>query len=91
MMLYLVNALAALSVLFGFHVAFRQKRLRAWAARLWRCDRRSDGTVRTQTPSEDAEGVASVFRMAGVMIMAFSFTVAEFANLIAYYTAASPA
>jgi hypothetical protein len=83
MVLVLVNVLAALFIVVGFHVAFRQKRLRAWTARL--------GQRRWNEAGEDEEGVASALRMVGVMIMAFSFTSAAFANLIAYYSAASTA
>jgi hypothetical protein len=89
MTLYLIDAVAALFLLAGFHLAFRQKRVRAWGARLRQAGGRSDAASHTQVASEDPEGVAAVFRMAGVMIMAFSFTLGAFANLIAYYTAAS--
>jgi hypothetical protein len=89
MMLYVIDTLAALFVLAGFHLAFRQKRVRAWAVRLRQAGGLSNAVSHAQGASEDPEGVASVFRMAGVMIMAFSFTLAAFANLIAYYTAAT--
>jgi hypothetical protein len=88
MMLYVINAVAALFVLVGYHVAFRQRLVRAWGARLRSPGERSNAASRPQGASQDPEGIASVFRMAGVMIMAFSFTAGAFANLIAYYTAA---
>lgn len=80
MTLYMINAVAAVFVLLGFHVAFRQQLVLAWVARL----RQSDS--RAQAAPENREEIASVFRIAGVMIMAFSFTIGAFANLIAYYT-----
>jgi len=89
MTLYLIDAVAALFLLAGFHLAFRQERVRAWGARLQQARGRSQAASHNQVASEDPEGVAAVFRMAGVMIMAFSFTLGAFANLIAYYTAAS--
>jgi len=91
MTLYLIDAVAALFLLAGFHLAFRQKLVRAWGARLRRSDRRAAAACLSQGATEDPDGVASVFRMAGVMIMAFSFTLCAFANLIAYYTAAGRA
>jgi hypothetical protein len=89
MTLYVIDAVAALFLLAGFHLAFRQRLVWAWGARLRQAGGLSTASGHTQSPSEDPEGVASVFRMAGVMIMAFSFTLGAFANLIAYYTAAS--
>jgi hypothetical protein len=89
MTLYVINTAAALFILVGFHVAFRQKLVRAWGANLRHPDGRSNTAGHAQAASEDPEGIASVLRIAGVMIMAFSFTAGAFANLTAYYTAAS--
>ena len=82
-MLYFIDSLAALFVLAGFQLAFRQKRLEMWRRRLWY----PHGSPAMRTPAEDPEGVASVLRIVGVMVMAFSFTGAVFANLIAHYSA----
>lgn len=86
MTLYVINVVAAMFVLFGFHVAFRQRLMLAWVARLRRSDGTSSTTTHAQVAPGDREEIASVFRIAGVMIMAFSFTIAAFTNLIAYYT-----
>jgi hypothetical protein len=84
-MLYVVDCLAAVFFLVGFHLAFRQRALRAWLGRLLPAARRT--TVENAAPSGDEEGVASVLRMIGVMVMAFSLTSAAFGNLIAHYAA----
>ena len=89
MLLYLINILAAVFILIGFHVAFRQRLVRAWGARLRQSVSQSDSARPTETTLDDNQEIASVLRIAGVMVMAFSFTGAAFANLIAYYTAAS--
>jgi hypothetical protein len=85
MALYFINGIAAVMVLLGFHIAFRQGVMRTVVARL----RHSDGQPQAQAASEDRQGIESVFRIAGVMIMAFSFTAAAFADLIAYYKSVS--
>lgn len=87
MTLYVTNAVAAMLVLVGFHVAFRQRLVLAWVARL----RQSNGSANAAATVQAAprEDIASVLRIAGVMIMAFSFTIGAFVNLIAYYTAVS--
>ena len=82
--LLVIDVVAAVLVIAGFHTGFRQKFLRSLWARL----HQPSASVSTGfgSPVRDPEGVASVFRIAGVMIMAFSFTAATFANLIAYYS-----
>ena len=89
MALYVINVVAAMFVLLGFHVAFRQRLMLAWVARLRRSDGPPSSAANAEVDSEDREEIASVFRIAGVMIMAFSFTLGTFANLIAYYTSIS--
>jgi len=89
MTLFVINVVAAMFVLLGFHVAFRQRLVLAWVARLRRSDGTSSAATHAQVAPGDREEIASVFRIAGVMIMAFSFTIAAFTNLIAYYTAVS--
>jgi hypothetical protein len=84
--LIVVNALAALFVFAGFHLAFRQKTVLGLSARVRSSFDRSRREPHLE--ASDSEGVASVLRLAGVMMMAFSFTAAAFADLIAYYTAA---
>jgi hypothetical protein len=81
-MLYVIDAVAVVVFFVGFHVAFRQNALHALGARLQRIQGK---TASQNAVSEDPEGVASVFRMIGVMMMAFSFTAAAFANLIAHF------
>lgn len=68
MTLLVINAMAALFVVVGFHVAFRQRLVRAWAARLRHPDGRSNAARHAQTAPEDPEGIASVYRIAGVMV-----------------------
>lgn len=89
MALYVINMLAAIFVLAGFHLAFRQKAVRALRARVRSLSDRSPVRGVADVGDLPSEEVASVLRIAGVMIMAFSFTAAAFANLIAYYTAGS--
>lgn len=89
MILYLIDAVAVMLVLLGFHVAFRQSLVRDLVGRLRRPAGQARTGVQPQAATEDYEGIASVFRIAGVMIMAFSFTAAAFANLIAYYSSKS--
>jgi hypothetical protein len=86
MALYFINGIAAVMVVLGFHLAFRQGFMRSVAGRL----RHSDGGPQSDATAEDRQGIESVFRIAGVMIMAFSFTAAAFADLIAYYKSVSP-
>ena len=85
--LYVIDAVALLFFLTGFHIAFRQRLVRSWVSRL----RNSAGQpTPAGAKAERGEGhdeMASVLRIAGVMIMAFSLTICIFANLIAYYTA----
>lgn len=88
MALYVIDVAAALFALAGFYVAFRPKLARAWSQRLRKASDQP-GTVRqTDVSLDDPEGVDSVLRIIGVMIMAFSITGAVFANLIAYYASA---
>lgn len=89
MTLYIINVVAAIFVLLGFHVAFRQRLVLAWVARLRRSDGASTAVTHAQVAPGDRAEIASVFRIAGVMIMAFSFTIAAFTDLIAYYTSVS--
>lgn len=87
MALYIINVLAVIFVLAGFHLAFRQKTVRALTARVRSLSDRSPVRRGADVGNLPSEEVASVLRIAGVMIMAFSFTAGAFANLIAYYTA----
>lgn len=80
--LYIIDFVAVVFIIAGFHIAFRQKLLKAWSARLGL----HFASAMVQEATDDVEGIASVLRIAGVMIMAFSFTAGAFANLIAYYT-----
>ena len=89
MTLYVIDAVAGLFVLIGFHVAFRQKLVRAWSSRLRSPHGQLGDGGRLVTATGDPEGVASVLRIVGVMIMAFSFTAGAFANLMVYYASAS--
>lgn len=82
-----IDVVAAIFVVIGFHLAFRQAAVRSWMRRLRGPQPRALDAE--DAGSRDPEGVAAVLRMVGVMIMAFSFTIAAFANLIARYTAAS--
>ena len=77
-MLYFIDSLAALFVLAGFQLAFRQKRLEMWRRRLWY----PHGSPAMRTPAERLSEVRIL-----TMVMAFSFTGAVFANLIAHYSA----
>lgn len=71
-----IDVFAAILVATGFNVAFRQKAVRAMLGRPH------------QAPAARAEPdqLASVFRIVGVMLMAFAATLCAFANLIAYYS-----
>lgn len=89
MTLYVINAVVAMFVLIGFHAAFRQRLVLAWVARLRRSDGPSSAARHAQAAPEDRAEIASVFCIVGVMIMAFSFTIGAFANLIAYYMSVS--
>lgn len=84
--MYLLDVVAGLLIVLGCLVAFRPGLITPHR-------KRAPITVKgaDQELTEDPEGIASVFRMIGVMIMAFSFTVAMFANLIVYFGAASRA
>jgi len=82
--LVFIDILAALFVVAGFQLAFRQKAIRAWV--------QSRNGRREATPKaerDDPDSLDSVWRMTGVMIMAFSVTGCAFANLLAYYAAQS--
>lgn len=68
------NILAAILVLIGFNLAFRHKAVRVRFGQ------------KTGATSDEPDELASVFRIAGIMIMAFGMTVCAFANLIAYYS-----
>ena len=83
--LVVIDVVAAVLVIAGFHIGFRQTLLRSMWARLR--EPHSDAPSGFVGAASDPEGVASVLRIAGVMIMAFSFTAATFANLIVYYGA----
>ena len=83
--LVFIDILAALFVILGFQLAFRQKAIRTWAA--------SRSGRRDAPPKTERDGphdLDSVWRMVGVMIMAFSITACVFANLLSYYAAHSP-
>jgi hypothetical protein len=79
-----LDLLAAVLILVGFHLAFRQDAVRGLAARA------GLAAAARELDAETRAGFDSVLRMAGVMIMAFSFTIAAFGHLIVYYTAHSP-
>lgn len=83
--LVFIDILAAVFVLLGFQLAFRQKAIRAWVA-----SRMGRPAARPEGEPTDPSGIDSVLRMIGIMIMAFSVTGCAFANLIAYYAAHSP-
>ena len=89
--LLLIDAAALLFFLFGFHLAFRRKAARRWLAAIrGRTPAASPPDAHASARPHSDDEAAPVFLMVGVMIMAFSFTAAAFANLIAYYTANSP-
>jgi len=69
-----INILAVILVLVGFNLAFRHKAVRV------RFGQKADAA------SDEPDELASVFRIAGVMIMAFGITICAFANLIVYYS-----
>lgn len=85
-----VDVFAALMAVVGFHIAFRQDVVR----RLWNRLRARSGDSGagklSPDPTSGVDPMRSVFRMAGVMIMAFSVVSAAFANLIAHYASAPP-
>lgn len=83
--LVFIDILAAVFVLLGFQLAFRQKAIRAWVA-----SRTGQPDAGAKGEPVDRNGVDSVLRMIGIMIMAFSVTGCAFANLIAYYATHSP-
>jgi hypothetical protein len=89
MALYVIDVLAAIFAFAGFHLAFRPRLMHPWGARLQQARDDSSQGWRAQAAREDPEGVASVLRMIGVMIMAFSITAAAFANLLAHYASGS--
>ena len=69
-----IDVFAAVLVLIGFNFAFRPQAVRS---RL--------GQPREGSRAEEPDELASAFRIAGVMLMAFGITICAFANLIAYY------
>lgn len=75
------DVLAAVAIVVGFLLAFRPSLVRRLLAHR--------GVKDAPPPGEGPDGLASVLRIAGVMLMAFSFTLAAFAHLIAFYTAQS--
>lgn len=89
--LLLIDVAALLFFLIGFHVAFRRDTARRWLAAIQaRTPAASRSGEHNPARGQGDDEAAPVFLMVGVMIMAFSFTAAAFANLIAYYTANSP-
>lgn len=78
--LIVADVLAVVGVCVGFFLAFRQGLICRALGR-----RQADGNG-----PGSSEGVHSALRIAGVMLMAFSFMTATFAHLIAYFTAHSP-
>ncbi len=79
-MIVAIDVFAAVVVLIGFHLAFRQKVVREMLGRP------ADNGVEAAGNPDD---LASVFRIVGVMLMAFAVTICIFANLIVHYSAAS--
>ena len=75
-----VDIFAAIIVLIGFNVAFRHKAVLNMFGQ-------SPGDSARETGEPDQ--LASVFRIAGVMLMAFGVTICAFANLIAHYSGAA--
>jgi len=75
-----IDFIAAIFVLFGGLVAFRPKLLLHLGART--LHRRTSGTV--LTPDQE-----SVFRMIGIMVMAFSFTLGAYSTLIFLFSRSS--
>ena len=85
-----IDALAAVLVLIGAPLTFRARSLAAWLSQ--RHVGQGQQTMVAGAPEQgpDREGIASVIRMVGVMMVAFGVTGCAFANLIAYYTAHPP-
>jgi hypothetical protein len=81
--LLIVDVLAAVFVLIGFQLAFG-RRAGARLAKARTSDARQPGAGGPDGETS-AEDLASVLRMVGVMIMAFSITGCVFANMIARY------
>lgn len=86
--LIVIDLLSSLMFLAGAFLVLGHGVLRRQLARL-RGRQELTATFDDDVPAEH-DGMASVFRMFGVMLMAFSFTICAFANLISYYSAASP-
>ena len=83
--LIVVDIFAVVLTVVGFHIAFRQRFVRGLVGQREK-DLRSDPGA----DDEDApDPLASVLRIAGVMLMAFGVTIGAFANLIAHFSAAS--
>lgn len=80
-----ISAVSFAFIVIGFHIAFRQKAIRRWLA-----SARGIPLGLNSEPHDGDGEFAPALRIAGVMIMVFSFTAGAFANLIAYYTANSP-
>ena len=72
-----VNIFAAVLVFIGFNLAFRPKAVRS---------RFEQPRAGREAPADEPDQLASVFRIAGVMLMAFGITICAFANLIVYYS-----
>lgn len=77
-----VDIFAVFLAVVGFHIAFRQRFVRGLVGQRETTAPRADG--------DEADPLASVFRIVGVMLMAFGITIGVFANLIAHFSAASP-
>jgi hypothetical protein len=82
--LLIIDVLAAVFVLIGFQLAFG-RRAGARLAKVRTSDARQPGAPGGPDGETSPEDVASVLRMVGVMIMAFSITGCAFANMIARY------
>ncbi|HEX6866896.1 MAG TPA: hypothetical protein VF122_06665 [Caulobacteraceae bacterium] len=65
----------------GFYIAFRQQLMRGVVRQ-----RAGDSWSRPRDEDEGVDPLASVFRIAGVMLMAFGVTIGVFANLIVYFS-----
>lgn len=72
-----VDVFAVVLTFIGFNLAFRPKAVRS---------RFGQQKARRDELAGEEDQMASVFRIAGVMLMAFGITICAFANLIAYYS-----
>jgi hypothetical protein len=82
--LVIIDVLAAAFVLIGFQLAFGRRAVTR-LAKARTPEGRKTGGAGGPDGETSPEDVASVLRMVGVMIMAFSITGCVFANLIARY------